>query len=162
MEDDRRDKLMEAIRAAAKTAEQKPADAAADAAGQDAEAKYANTVEDLRATTFVRELNDELQTLGPKLPEIAGRAVGGLPTEPSHTANPFHGDHHDEVMEYRVSQMTIIAKACRGEIRVEVNRVADGSQVLARDLGPADLRGDAYQETMAGLMHDFVVKALAL
>lgn len=162
VDDDRRDKLMEAIRAAAKTAEATQANAAADAAGDKAEAKYASTVEDERAATFVRELNDELHALGPKLPAIAGRTVGGLPAKHSQTLNPFHVDHHDEVMEYRVSQMRITAKACRGAIRVEVRRVSDGSEVLARDLEPPDLRGETYQETMVGLIHDFVVKALAL
>ncbi len=151
MADDARGRLMDALRA-------RQAQTATDAASPTDEASYRGATENRRADSFVHELNHWFRDLD--LPVLVSRPLGGLQwSEPTRRG---HGDHADQLMEYRVAQMTIQAVSCRGTVETSVRRAADDSLVFGRTLHPADLRGDAYPASMIGLVHDFLVIALGL
>ncbi len=160
--DDRRDRLMESLIAAAEARRAKQSQEQADQLGIAAEQTYSSTVEYAAAARFIRELNDDLNTIGPQLGQVAGRPVGGIPHEPTRTKNAFDGDNHDELMSYRISQMELDAKACRQYVSAQVRRVSDGSLVFAREFGPEDIRGKAYEANLSGLAWDFARTALDL
>ena len=160
MADDTRDRLMASLQARIEESQSRQAQTAADAASLADEASYHGATESRRADSFVHELNHWFRDLGPDLPALVRRPLGGLQwSEPSRRG---HGDHADQLMEYRVAQMTVQAVSCRGTVESSVRRAADDSLVFGRTLNPADLRGDAYSASMLGLAHDFLVVALGL
>jgi hypothetical protein len=160
MEDDPRSQLMDALRARVEASRSRQTQMAADAASVANEASYRGAVESRSADSFLHGLNRLFGDLGPELPILVNRPLGGL--EWSEPTRRGHGDHSDELIEYRVAQMTLQAMSCRGSVSAKVVRAADESLVLARTLHPVDLRGEAYQASMISLAHDFIVQALGL
>jgi hypothetical protein len=51
---------------------------------------------------------------------------------------------------------------CRQYVSAQVRRVSDGSSVFAREFGPEDMRGKAYEANLSGLAWDFARAALDL